>query len=286
MACRWNFPVLSEVECIQNLIKSLFSGNFELPMYDFRLGFGGEITYSLEPLYFLFALFGKDKVEFTYTLLILIRFYLSGVAFSIFCLYFKKDYVTTFLASCVYVFCGFSFFGGARHAMFMIPMILFPLLLIAIEEIIQGKRWYLCTILVAISLFSNYYFLYMNTVGMGIYFLVRFFCQKEKEKKTFLKFIQKGLVICTTYLLCGGMDVLASCLRGRGYSVLPMVVSLVGSCLLRLVWIATIFRLFHTTTMLYLSYPVSWILTTLVHLACLLVVRHKMNESLKAAAQR
>ena len=93
-------------------------------------------------------------------------------------------------------------------------------------------------------------------------------------------------IICTTYLLCGCMDVLASCLRGRGYSVLPMVVSLVGSCLLRLVWIATIFRLFHTTTMLYLSYPVSWILTTLVHLACLLVVRHKMNESLKAAAQR
>ena len=93
-------------------------------------------------------------------------------------------------------------------------------------------------------------------------------------------------IICTTYLLCGCMDVLASCLRGRGYSVLPMVVSLVGSCLLRLVWIATIFQLFHTTTMLYISYPVSWILTALVHLACLLVVRHKMNENLKAAAQR
>ena len=38
--------------------------------------------------------------------------------------------------------------------------------------------------------------------------------------------------------------------------------------------------------MLYLSYPVSWILTALVHLACLLVVRHKMNENLKVAAQR
>ena len=189
------------VDCIQNLIKSFLGGDFSLPMYDFRIGFGGEITYSLEPLYFLFVLFGRDKVEFTYTLLILIRFYLSGVAFSAFCLYFKKDYVTTFLASCVYVFCGFSFFGGARHPMFMIPMILFPLLSIAIEEIIMGKRWYLCTILVAVSLFSNYYFLYMNTIGMGIYFLVRFFCQKEKEKKTFLKFIQKGLVICGTYLL-------------------------------------------------------------------------------------
>ena len=189
------------VECIQNLVKSFLKGDFTLPMYDFRLGFGGEITYSLEPLYFLFALFGKKNVEFTYTFLILLRFYLSGVAFSVFCLYFKKDYVTTFVASCVYVFCGFSFFGGARHAMFMIPMILFPLLLIAVEEIIRGKRWYLCTIFVAISLFSNYYFLYMNTIGMGIYFLVRFFCQEEKEKKTFLKFIQKGLVICGTYLL-------------------------------------------------------------------------------------
>ena len=45
-------------------------------------------------------------------------------------------------------------------------------------------------------------------------------------------------IICGTYLLCGIMDTLASSLRGLGYSVLPMVVSLVGSCLLRLVWIA------------------------------------------------
>ena len=85
-------------------------------------------------------------------------------------------------------------------------------------------------------------------------------------------------VISATYLLCGTMDVLASCLRGRGYSVLPMVVSLVGSCLLRLVWIATIFQLFRSTTTLYISYPVSWILTALVHLICLLVVRKKRNE--------
>ena len=86
-------------------------------------------------------------------------------------------------------------------------------------------------------------------------------------------------VISATYLLCGTMDVLASCLRGRGYSVLPMVVSLVGSCLLRLVWIATIFQLFRSTTTLYISYPLSWILTALVHLICLLVVRKKRNEA-------
>ena len=88
-------------------------------------------------------------------------------------------------------------------------------------------------------------------------------------------------IICTTYLLCGGMDVLASCLRGRGYSVIPMIVSLVGSCLLRLVWIATIFRMFRSTGTLYISYPISWALTAGVHLICLLVVRKKMNDQLK-----
>ena len=88
-------------------------------------------------------------------------------------------------------------------------------------------------------------------------------------------------VICGTYLLCGIMDTLASSLRGLGYSVLPMVVSLVGSCLLRLVWIATIFQLNRTPFMLYISYPISWVLTAAVHLACLLVVRHKMKNRLK-----
>ena len=85
-------------------------------------------------------------------------------------------------------------------------------------------------------------------------------------------------LICGFYLLCGIMDVLASSLRGLGYSVLPMVVSLIGVCALRLVWIATIFQLNRTPFMLYISYPISWALTALVHLTCLLVVRRKLRQ--------
>ena len=186
---------------IRELFAGILSGNFSLPMYDFSLAMGSEITYSLEPLYFLFALFGEEHVEFTYSLLILIRFYLAGITSSIFFLYFKKDYFSTFMGSVVYVFCGFSLFGGTRHAMFMIPMILFPLLILSIEEIIRKKRWYLCTIFVALSLFCNYYYLYMCTIGMGIYFLVRFFCQKDKSQKTLRNFLGRGFTICGAYLL-------------------------------------------------------------------------------------
>lgn len=88
--------------------------------------------------------------------------------------------------------------------------------------------------------------------------------------------LERLRIVCGAYLLCGMMDVLASSLRGLGYSVLPMVVSLVGSCLLRLVWIATIFQLYRSPFTLYISYPISWLLTAAVHLFCLLVVRRKL----------
>lgn len=84
-------------------------------------------------------------------------------------------------------------------------------------------------------------------------------------------------VVCTTYFLCGWMDCLACSVRGLGASVLPMVVSIVGACLLRIVWIMTIFQWERTQFCLYISYPVSWGLTTVVHLICFLVLRKKVR---------
>lgn len=94
--------------------------------------------------------------------------------------------------------------------------------------------------------------------------------------------LERLRVVCGAYLLCGMMDVLASSLRGLGYSVLPMVVSLIGSCLLRLVWIVTIFPLNRVPFMLYISYPISWLLTAAVHLICLMVVRRKLRAQTAA----
>ena len=68
-------------------------------------------------------------------------------------------------------------------------------------------------------------------------------------------------LILPTYFLCGVMDVTASQMRGMGYSVMPMIVSLTGACAFRLVWIFTVYALYPTMQMLYLSYPISWALT-------------------------
>jgi len=75
-------------------------------------------------------------------------------------------------------------------------------------------------------------------------------------------------IIMPTYFLCGLMDVMVGQLRGIGFSVMPMVVSLTGACLLRIVWILTVFAQDHSLTILYLSYPVSWFVTFAIHFLC------------------
>ncbi len=83
-------------------------------------------------------------------------------------------------------------------------------------------------------------------------------------------------LICVPYFLCGMMDVFVGSLRGMGYSVMPMLVSLTGACLFRIVWIFTIFATNRSLFVLYFSYPVSWALTATAHLICYMIVRKKV----------
>lgn len=87
-------------------------------------------------------------------------------------------------------------------------------------------------------------------------------------------------IIGTLYALCGLMDVMVGALRGLGYSIAPMIVSLLGACVFRLVWIATIFQVdrFHTIETVYFSYPVSWILTFTAHVVTFVVLRKRLKQ--------
>lgn len=89
-------------------------------------------------------------------------------------------------------------------------------------------------------------------------------------------------VVAVTYALCGIMDVVAGSVRGLGYSMLPMLVSIVGACVFRVIWIFTVFRMLHTQFSLYVSYPISWVLTIMAHLACYCIVRRKVRQRAEA----
>lgn len=83
-------------------------------------------------------------------------------------------------------------------------------------------------------------------------------------------------VILTTYFTCGIMEVFVGALRGLGCSLLPMFVSIFGVCGIRIVWIYTIFKMHHTLNALYLSYPVSWIITALIQFICFVIYKNKI----------
>ena len=73
-------------------------------------------------------------------------------------------------------------------------------------------------------------------------------------------------IFAPTYFLCGMMDTSVGVLRGMGSSVRPMVTSMLGACVFRVLWIVAVFPLSPTLNMLYMSYPISWIITLSAHL--------------------
>ena len=94
--------------------------------------------------------------------------------------------------------------------------------------------------------------------------------------------LRRMVYVCGTYFLCGVMEVLVGSLRGMGYSITPMIVSLLGACGLRLVWLATVFQIeqYHTPDTVYLSYPVSWVITVAAHVVCFFICRHRLKKKM------
>ena len=91
--------------------------------------------------------------------------------------------------------------------------------------------------------------------------------------------LERIRVICLTYFLCGLMDVTCGVVRGMGAAVTPTIVSLTGACVLRIIWIYTIFMAFHSLFVLYLSYPVTWVVTFAVHMICFSIFFRRLRHS-------
>ncbi len=114
-------------------------------------------------------------------------------------------------------------------------------------------------------------------MGNGAYFFAGVLLRIYSPDLEVIRFgILRMGYICVTYFLCGMMDVIVGALRGMGYAIMPMLVSLTGACLFRVVWIYTVFQSYRTLECLYISYPISWALTFLVHLVCFLIVYRKL----------
>ncbi len=121
-------------------------------------------------------------------------------------------------------------------------------------------------------------------VGEGLGFLVVIFARQilgiySKNPLVIAAGIRRLSIICSTYALCGIMDTMSNIIRGIGHSLLPMVVCIVGVCVFRIVWLSTLFQAvrFHTEFIIFVSYPISWIITFIAHCICFAIVFKKLE---------
>lgn len=127
---------------------------------------------------------------------------------------------------------------------------------------------------------------YLLVLLVGLFLGITFYCFGRPLLGIFsteAAVIDAGMIrlkwICLPYCLCGLMDVGCGIVRGLGRSWMPMIVSTIGVCGLRIVWLRTIFLRFHTLDVLYLSYAVTWIITGLTHMLCILLVYRKWKHT-------
>ena len=90
------------------------------------------------------------------------------------------------------------------------------------------------------------------------------------------------LIVHIPYFIFGLMDVSTGALRGLGSSFLPMVISILGVCGLRVGWVCTIFQVprFHTPQWLYISYPISWLITFACQITAFLLLYRRKTKSI------
>ena len=75
--------------------------------------------------------------------------------------------------------------------------------------------------------------------------------------------------------LVGTYEISGAALRGMGYSVLPTVYTIMGSCVFRIIWLHTVFKKLTSFDWLMNVYPASWVLTGIAMITTYMIIRRK-----------
>ena len=187
---------------LREAASDLLHGHLNLRSYDFTIGPGDDVNaiVRFHPLDFLAVFVPAAHTEALYVFLIFFRLWLAGLAFSAYAFYWKRTGACTLSGCMVYLFCGYVFELAIVHPIYAAPMIVMPLLLLGAEYMMLGLHSFaLFSVMVWLGFVSNYYFMYINSVGLLIYVLVRFWSvfRRDRVRNFVLLFIR----MVSAYLL-------------------------------------------------------------------------------------
>lgn len=187
----------------------LHNHRFVFPEWGFALGEGNDILqtlhyYVIGDPFSLFSVFVPTHYLWIYyDFMILLRLYLSGIAFSCLCFYTRKNMgrYAVMAGTLSYVFCSWAIVYANRHPYFLNPMLYFPLIILGIEKILRKEKPYLLIVSVFLASISNFYFFYNIVFMTAAYVAVRLIIKYKKDFRTMLNALMRiagGSILGTT----------------------------------------------------------------------------------------
>ena len=173
----------------RDILKNIFINHtFIIPTYSFTLGYGGDIVQFLhfyvlgDPFNLLSVFVPSGKTIILYHVLIVLRLYFAGFAFSRMCLYFNKniDRYALLAGALSYAFGAFALVSAVRHPYFINPMIYMPIIIIGLEKIRQKETPVVFVLGVFLSAVSNFYFLFQIALFSVLYLIGRMIFYRKK----------------------------------------------------------------------------------------------------------
>jgi uncharacterized membrane protein YfhO len=217
---------------IRDTVSGFLHGNFHLRQFDFSIGIGDDIgaIVRFHPLDFLAALVPASFAEEIYAVILLLRFYLAGLAFSAYAyaspsfLYVDQEKAGVFPAwqnvlsgSLVYVFGGYMLIRVTNHPTYAAPFIVLPLLLLGMERVVAEKGNLLFILSVFLGFWSNYYFMYICSIALLVYAFLRYpEIVKEHRLRAFPRYAGRLILLYLVGLMMSMATFLPAMLRYRG----------------------------------------------------------------------
>ena len=222
---------------LRMLFSNIFVNHtFELPMWDMTIGMGSDATLTFssvanplaDPMYWISVFIPYNIAEYVFDAIVILKFYASGLAFAYFCHTRKMPAINITAGAMVYVFSSVMYIGLTQASILNV-FYLFPLLMVGVDRLWEGKGFKLYVIVLALTVVNSYYFTYMMGLLVLFYCVIRFFCDTSKSISSLLRLLGRFV----PYTLIG---------LGIGIGLqLPAMINLSGLDRLTLKWDTVIF---------------------------------------------
>ena len=203
-------------EYLRTIFKNFFiDHSFIIPQWSFSIGEGADIFTSFQcyaigdPIAFLCVFFSGNNMYLFFIGSIILRLYLAGLAFICFCKYKHLTNKYAIMAGTFsYVFCLWNFFDSVRHLHFLTPMIIFPFMIISIDELIDNNKPLMFTMMVFVIGVVNFFFFCIIVMIVILYVAIRLLTKFGKDYRAILKKLLSIIIYSVTGVLMAGIVII------------------------------------------------------------------------------